>query len=420
MSWKVGTTPCLPSAVADKRQPMRPRDNDLVGRQRRSQVVGDRLHDHALARRQRAQFDEMLVLEEAARRPRRGDDHQTVADLRVAQMVDGARPVERDDDVGAVAAGRGCAAIVKGCGGRTIVSATVTVQVAPSATALTRRGRSSLMRRIASPSAPRVRLACWMPCGRAAERGDDRSSPCVSNTSHSMSARRNTAAGVGAAKGRTSFSLSPDCCTADRHRRVGIDRQGRHDRLRRRDVLDWRSARPAGPARLSAYLEPERELDLQVEREPRAPLRPRSAAGDGGAGLATAADCAIGAGSAAPLAANGVRRVDGQRRWRRRLGGFAALPGRASAARRCRRYRPSARRPRGRCGRPGVPLSSEGHAVDASKSVSPSTELRVDGMLRLGVGEIPADLPVEAQRDLVRRLVRRRRRRRPAARRRSA
>ncbi len=94
--------------------------------------------------------------------------------------------------------------------GVSTVSPTVSTQPAPSETRLARRGRSSLMRRIcASPnrvsSALRtVRLLSSFSACTSISR-------LVSNTTHKVSARRNTAAGVGAPKGNLTRRSSPPC-----------------------------------------------------------------------------------------------------------------------------------------------------------------------------------------------------------------
>ena len=55
--------------------------------------------------RERAEFDEILVLEKAARRTERGDDEQIVANVRVGDTVNLTRILEGNDDSGARGAG---------------------------------------------------------------------------------------------------------------------------------------------------------------------------------------------------------------------------------------------------------------------------------------------------------------------------
>ena len=80
-------------------------------------------------------------------------------------------------------------AMTSGRLGTVTVSPMVTIQPGPSAARLTRRGRSSLMRTIASPSAPRSSAAlriAWLASAVSAARSI---LAALSNTSHSVSAR---------------------------------------------------------------------------------------------------------------------------------------------------------------------------------------------------------------------------------------
>ena len=76
-------------------------DLDLVGRQLGRDIVGVRLDHHAVARGERAELDELMALHEAARRAEPGDDDQRVADVRVLELVDRGRLLERNGDAGA-------------------------------------------------------------------------------------------------------------------------------------------------------------------------------------------------------------------------------------------------------------------------------------------------------------------------------
>ena len=92
-----------------------------------------------------------------------------------------------------------------------IVSPMLTIQPGPSACRLTRRGRSSLMRTIASPSAPRSSAALRIDWSVSALSAARSILAALSNTSHSMSARWNTAAGVSTANGNSACKVPPDC-----------------------------------------------------------------------------------------------------------------------------------------------------------------------------------------------------------------
>ena len=51
------------------------------------EIVGERLHGDALGARQRAEIDEVLALDQAARRSKPGDDQEPVADVGVVQPM---------------------------------------------------------------------------------------------------------------------------------------------------------------------------------------------------------------------------------------------------------------------------------------------------------------------------------------------
>ena len=84
-----------------QRQAAGPRQDHLVGRQLGLEVVGKRLHGDALRARQRAEIDEVLALDQAARRSKPGDDQKPVADVGIVKPMRLARLVERDGDAGA-------------------------------------------------------------------------------------------------------------------------------------------------------------------------------------------------------------------------------------------------------------------------------------------------------------------------------
>ncbi len=88
-------------------------------------------------------------------------------------------------------------AMTSGWLGTVTVSPMVTIQPGPSGSRLTRRGRSSLMRTIAAPSAPRSSTALRIARPESAASAARSILAVLSNTSHSVSARWKTAAGVG-------------------------------------------------------------------------------------------------------------------------------------------------------------------------------------------------------------------------------
>ena len=79
-------------------EPGRPREHDSAGGELGADVVGERLHHHAMGRGERAELDEVLVLDEAARGAERGHHHELIAGLGIVEPVQPARLVERDGD----------------------------------------------------------------------------------------------------------------------------------------------------------------------------------------------------------------------------------------------------------------------------------------------------------------------------------
>ena len=90
----------------------------------------------------------------------------------------------------------------------TMLSPTVTSQPASCGSTLVRRGRSSLSRTTCASSS-RDTLALLMVLLGSLLRTSMSIAALVSKTSHSVSARWNTAAGVGSANGKNSRRLSP-------------------------------------------------------------------------------------------------------------------------------------------------------------------------------------------------------------------
>ncbi len=70
----------------------------LSGTRTHGEVVGERLDHHALGRSQRMEFDEILLVDKAARRRQRGDDEELVADVGIGDLVHVLGVVERDRD----------------------------------------------------------------------------------------------------------------------------------------------------------------------------------------------------------------------------------------------------------------------------------------------------------------------------------
>ncbi len=97
-----------------------------------------------------------------------------------------------------------------GCVGTVAVSPIVTVQPAPSASRLASCGRASRMRTIAAPSWPRSKVALRIAGLVSGVSAATSILAALSNTSHSTSARRNTAAGVGTANGNSTRNVVPD------------------------------------------------------------------------------------------------------------------------------------------------------------------------------------------------------------------
>ena len=74
--------------MPDSVSPAGPRDDDLVGGELGVEIVGERLHDDAVGRGERAELDEVLGLDEAARRPERRHDQQRVAGVGIVEPVE--------------------------------------------------------------------------------------------------------------------------------------------------------------------------------------------------------------------------------------------------------------------------------------------------------------------------------------------
>ena len=87
-----------------QRQSVGAADDELVGRELDIEVVGERIDHHALGRGQRAEFDEILLVDEAARRRQGGDDEQAVADVGIGDAVHLLRRLEGNGDARAIGA----------------------------------------------------------------------------------------------------------------------------------------------------------------------------------------------------------------------------------------------------------------------------------------------------------------------------
>ena len=99
--------------------------------------------------------------------------------------------------------------IVSGWLGVVTVSAMVTVQAGPSRSTLISRGRRKRTRTTAAPSSLRETVALRMAPPESAESLPRSILAGLSNTIHSVSSRRNTAAGVGTANGNSISSVWP-------------------------------------------------------------------------------------------------------------------------------------------------------------------------------------------------------------------
>jgi hypothetical protein len=83
-----------------QRQSAGPSKHHLVGADFGFDVVGVRMHDHAVHGFQQRQFDEVLPLDEAAGRRRRGDDQQRIAGVGIDQPVHRTGIGQRHGDIG--------------------------------------------------------------------------------------------------------------------------------------------------------------------------------------------------------------------------------------------------------------------------------------------------------------------------------
>src|ERR1700742_221210 len=104
--------------------------------------------------------------------------------------------------------------MVSGWVGVVTMSPMVAIHDGPSFCRLTRRGRLSVKRTMAAPSGARSNTALVMPRVVSAVSAPTLITAALSNTSHTVSARRNTALGVGTAKGNSIFSASLDWLSA--------------------------------------------------------------------------------------------------------------------------------------------------------------------------------------------------------------
>src|SRR6185312_6216255 len=197
-----------------QRQSPWPADGDPVGRHLGGHIVGERQNHHALRRGKCAQLDEIQRLEEAACRP--------------SPVMTISRSPTSGSPMTCIFCGwsKGMAmlAVFLPATARATTSARVGVasgsprlrsQDGPSALKLATCGCVSFMRTIASPSAPRVTVLDRTSSLDSAVSSAFRSIlAALSKTSHSVLARRNTAAAVGTANGNSSRSLSPERCKA--------------------------------------------------------------------------------------------------------------------------------------------------------------------------------------------------------------
>ena len=83
-----------------QRQSAGPSKHHLVGADFGFDVVGVRMHDHAVHGFQQRQFDEILPLDEATGRRRRGDDQQRIAGVGIDQPVHRTGIGQRHGDIG--------------------------------------------------------------------------------------------------------------------------------------------------------------------------------------------------------------------------------------------------------------------------------------------------------------------------------
>ena len=161
-----------------------------------------------MGRDQRVELDEFLRFQKSARRPERGDDQQRVADFGVGEAMKLARLVERDRDARAPAGlhqahrRRAAASARASCRRRSTVQV-----VAVGADAGELRPVELELHHLSVARARDRRVADAAARLRRDLADVDRRR--LSNTSQIVSARRNTAAGVGCANGKVMRSASP-------------------------------------------------------------------------------------------------------------------------------------------------------------------------------------------------------------------
>ena len=86
---------------ARQRQATGSANHDLVGGELDVNVVRQRLDDHALRRGEHVEFDEILLVDEAACRPEAGHHQELIADLGIRQAMQPVWAIEGDADAGA-------------------------------------------------------------------------------------------------------------------------------------------------------------------------------------------------------------------------------------------------------------------------------------------------------------------------------
>src|SRR5690349_1870857 len=90
------------STDAGKTKAARPRDDNFVVVELEREIVGDWLDRNAMSRRQGVKLDEAMRPQEAARRPERGHDEQSISNFRVREAMELLRRLERDHGAGAL------------------------------------------------------------------------------------------------------------------------------------------------------------------------------------------------------------------------------------------------------------------------------------------------------------------------------
>ena len=318
--------------------------------------------------------------------------------------------------------------------GSTTSLPSVTVQVAPAAATLISCGRSSLMRTIAT-SCPRRADALLMALPCSALSAATAIVASVSNTSHTVSARRNTAAGVGAANGNDhadTVAVALDCGRdhrVGRFRRAGILAPSIRARARRlataSPAVRPGADRPARPAALPRAARAVRRGGAGDSCPAVSPAVMRCRAPCDRLRLRTAAAAVHSAGGGAGGgSARSRRRLSGRHRLRRDdRGRSILLSGKLGGQRRqlVRPYRPVLAHGGLAFGRLDIDnkavVLAEGAHVDARAErkahqhgvVVGFAVDRFDGrrQRRLGVRQIEPQHGVEDQRQLVPRIVRR-------------